>query len=342
MWKINYTRNGQDFQVVYTDSKEIETDSPALETLVLHAIQNPPVLYATPTGPSEIFDPNSSYLSYYLVATILFQKLHVKEWEAQGNYRWPIEEISALGTDPVFSYVDYLRTQRVEFFNKCHTPEGPQGGQFCGDNIELTNLDSSEKKRINRAISAISKVHDLPLDYPKVYVEIATSEDLGDDDGVYNSDENRILLKDQIEVGGPEITFVHEFGHHITLGQEGNYSLNQFQDRIDRTPALSRWRDAVRATSTMQGIQERADRGEPYFEYLNDDREVFARTYAQYIAKRSGDKTLLSQLQENQDNNPNFTWPDSEFGPISAALDEYFKDRHLTASGNNLKNRHTI
>lgn len=224
----------------------------------------------------------------------------------------------------------------TQFYNKCHNPGGSsEGGQFCGDNIEFTNLNAKEKKSVNRAIAAISKVHDLPTEYPKVYVEMSNSEALGPADGTYNSSENRILINENIGIGGPEITFTHEFGHHITLGQEGNWSRDQFQDRIDRTPALKNLFDALDNTSTMQGIkdiaaEEKAKGKEGgYFTYLADEREVFARAYAQYIAKGSGDKLLQTQIQEMQDNNPNMTWPDKEFGPVAKAFDEYFKDKHL-------------
>jgi hypothetical protein len=91
MWTIDYTNNGITFRVSY-DNGEIHTDSPVLEIFIQKAIQNPPVLHATPTGPHEIFDPTSSYLSYYLVAHILVTKLGITEWDAEGDYLWPLDE----------------------------------------------------------------------------------------------------------------------------------------------------------------------------------------------------------------------------------------------------------
>lgn len=128
MWTIDYQRNGQDFRVSY-DNEEISTTSSALEILIQLALKNPPVLYATPTGPVEEFNPSVSYLAYYLTAKLLFSQLNVQDWKATGDYEWPIEE-----EDPgtVFSYVDYLRKTpttefSTEFSNTCHDANG----QFC-------------------------------------------------------------------------------------------------------------------------------------------------------------------------------------------------------------------
>lgn len=128
MWTIDYTDNGTDIRVSY-DNEEIHTDSPGLETLILQGILNPPVLYATPVGPAEIFNLSVSYLAYYLVANILVNKLDIRNWQATGDYLWPLDH-ETTGSNTVFSsYVDYLRNKTVTAAgNPCHDPHS---GKFC-------------------------------------------------------------------------------------------------------------------------------------------------------------------------------------------------------------------
>lgn len=230
-----------------------------------------------------------------------------------------------------------------EFYNKCHNPGGSSaGGQFCETAAEFAgNVDAEHKKAFTGALKAIESVHDVPSEYGKVNVEVHPWVTMGQSDGSYDARKNLILINDQILTGGPAITFVHEYGHHLTLGLEGNYSLDQFQDKVDRSQSLSKWRDAVQATDTMQGLKDRTEDSngvvDPYFSYLTDDREVFARSYAQYIALRSGDRTLRKQFKEMQEQNPNFTWTDKEFEPVAAALDDYFASRSYKAPGSTIR-----
>lgn len=122
MWTIHYN----DITVSY-DNEEIYTDSPSLEAFILQAIQNPPTLYATPTGPAEVFNLQVAHLAYYLVANILVQKLDIRNWQATGDYHWPFDH-ETTGAKTTFSsqtenittqrptnnnYVEYLRNQRL-------------------------------------------------------------------------------------------------------------------------------------------------------------------------------------------------------------------------------------
>lgn len=326
MWTIKYQRNNEDYQFNYIAPGEFNTDSPALEALLLSKLQNPPVLYGTPTGPSALFDPDVDYLTYYMIATILFTELGVESWNSEGDYLWPLENTP---TKAVFSYLDFLKEKRHEFYNQCHTESGAAGGQFCSDNVEFVGVDRVTQKKLKLVLHNISKVHSLSSSFPKAYVEFGDMSE--GTDGYYDAETNQVVLSDKS--AGTEITFVHEYGHHVSLGEEGNFSLNQFQDKIDRTPTLSKWRDAVNASDTIQGLRARNSKSPNGFdEYLLDDREMFARTYAQWIATKSGNSILLGQLKENRTHNPNFAWQDNEFAPISKALDDHF-NHSLTAAG---------
>lgn len=148
MWTIDYTSNDQDFRVSY-DNEEIHTDSPALELFILKDINNPPTLYATPVGPAEVFDPRVAHLAYYLVANILVEKLGIKEWQTQGDYLWPIDpDHEPIGSRTVFSYVDYLKSERIHTItasNDCHNPAGSGGGQFCRGDESSVHVHNPDK-----------------------------------------------------------------------------------------------------------------------------------------------------------------------------------------------------
>ncbi len=67
-----------------------------------------------------------------------------------------------------------------------------------------------------------------------------------------------------------------------------------------------------------------------YAEYLLDSKEVWARSYAQYIALRSGNTTMLSQLTALRDRPHNGIyyaeqWNDADFEPVMLAIDQAFK-----------------
>ena len=57
--------------------------------------------------------------------------------------------------------------------------------------------------------------------------------------------------------------------------------------------------------------------------------ELFARSYAQYIATKSGNNTMISQLNQSRsrESKPIYYaeyWDDSDFTPISTAFDNIF------------------
>lgn len=264
------------------------------------------------------YDFNSPEYILYLVDSVSVDPDTIEE-----------SSVTASEAEVEFSYVEYLRTKWVELYNKCHTPEGPQGGQFCSDNIDLSGLTGDMKQRAQKIANVINSVHDLPDTFPNV--SVLESSDIGNSDGIYDSEKDTIYISPNRE--GKEITFVHEFGHHVSLGEEGNFTADQFLDKIDRISTLTKWKVAVETSPTTKGLRDRWHQTQDGYDgYLLDSRELFARSYAQWIAVRSGNKTLIDQLERNRSNNPNFQWQDDEFAPIAESFDEHFKVRKNTTS----------
>ena len=74
----------------------------------------------------------------------------------------------------------------------------------------------------------------------------------------------------------------------------------------------------------MNGVTLYVDR--KHVNYLLNTEELFARSFAQYIATRSGDKIMLSQAKSYSNTLYGARqWDDDDFKPIAAEFDAYFK-----------------
>lgn len=139
----------------------------------------------------------------------------------------------------------------------------------------------------------------------------------------------------------PELTMAHEAGHfldHAGIGR-GVFASERLEELKD-------WREAVWNSKAYKTIEDMLahpgryaadiptgvgvysitpDRG--HLRYLLDTKELFARSYAQYIAHRSGDPTLLEQLNKERSDKMYGVrqWADEDFAPIAAAFDKLFR-----------------
>lgn len=175
----------------------------------------------------------------------------------------------------------------------------------------------AHKPQIENALAAIDRVHD-DGDLPPLPVIGQSGNALG----IYQF--NRQGGAVQIGIGNypqkwPGLTTAHEIGHfldHQVLGARGSFA------SVD-DPALAAFRSAVLASRSVLELQRlgiglRSDFLEPY--------ELWARAYAQYIAKKSGDPLLLAQLDKIRTGDQSWRqWSDDDFAPIEAAIDDLFR-----------------
>jgi hypothetical protein len=117
---------------------------------------------------------------------------------------------------------------------------------------------------------------------------------------------------------------LHEIGHFIDLeGLPGDGFSSTSADE------LADWRAAVRLSDALQGLAslartESGDRLRPIRAALAID-EVWARSYAQFISSRSGDRTLRDEVEALRagrfdDVSYPLQWVDDDFAPIAAAI----------------------
>ena len=153
----------------------------------------------------------------------------------------------------------------------------------------------------------------------------------------------------------PELTLAHEIGHlldHQFLGAPWSYA-------SEDTAFLTLWRERIETSEAFQTLyrtQNAIQQGESEFEvevadgivhtfrfapglslnlgvvhYLLKPRELFARSYAQYIVVRS-QHNLLKYGLDAQRNFPIDAvlprhWEDEDFEPIAEAFDTMFRER---------------
>lgn len=231
------------------------------------------------------------------------------------------------------------RTQVLKFVNDCHSPSN---GQFCSDgslltrvvdNVDLRDINKTHPERFGamvRVMGIIDSIHGVPDGYPVASVEV-WSEIGGGAKGAYNQGEHLIKLAED----SPEFaatTLCHEYGHFLSL-QSGEGKMD-FLNKIKKDPSLNSWYDAVKSTpqfqklNEMQGNSDLPRSVQDHADYLLDSRELFARSYSQFIATKSGDKTLVDQHKKMYEQTDGlYSWTDKEFEPIGAALESWLRGK---------------
>lgn len=140
----------------------------------------------------------------------------------------------------------------------------------------------------------------------------------------------------------PQLTLAHEVGHFLDLAAIGKPGRNASES----DPVMRPWKQAVAESAAVRRLKEMQRSPERFITevevngsrhltkpdrifagYLLDGRELWARSYAQYIALRSQNPTMLAQLAAERAL-PIYSdrqWTDEDFAPIAAAIDELFK-----------------
>ncbi|HUG60700.1 MAG TPA: hypothetical protein VMP03_02580 [Methylomirabilota bacterium] len=119
------------------------------------------------------------------------------------------------------------------------------------------------------------------------------------------------------------IAMVHEVGHLLDIRGIGRPpDLASVADE-----RMAPWRRAVEASKAVAALVVVGVRLDPY--YLRPE-ELWARSYAQWLATRGDDGWLLQQIRELRGANPGratyYTqWDADDFAPIAAAIDLLFR-----------------
>lgn len=189
---------------------------------------------------------------------------------------------------------------------------------------------------VNDAVAAIDSVH-IDGSLPVVYVHgIINTPDLG---GYIDTANLEIAIN---HFGSsPRGTMVHELGHLIDLygfGTPKKFSsaksrlLKPWRDEIKKSKSLRRI-NAIASGRTVEVDGESIIPGEDLIQhakYLQTWEELWARSYFQFIAKRSGQAELSTELAKllKEDYQKLFLaqFDDEDFEGIEKAIESLFVD----------------
>jgi hypothetical protein len=200
-------------------------------------------------------------------------------------------------------------------------------------------LEDSVKPRLNRTLDVVDAVHRAGgsrIPVARFAPSLSTVEDA---EVFYN--EAGFVSGGQLSLLGdnPELSLVHEIGHVLDAAVVGAPGV---QASVAEHPNLTEWRAAIQASASHTRL--RALQKQTHFDYQFGDstigpveidqkmvsyflqpQELFARSYSQYVAVRSGDAALLSQVRAITENKRDVfwaeMWDDDDFEAIALAFD---------------------
>ncbi len=217
-------------------------------------------------------------------------------------------------------------------------PPGPAGVPVR--NALVNQAKGKTAAAINETFDVIAKVHgDGTL--PKIPIkQTSGSRRMGS--FTYSG-----LSRRPIDIGvsskgdHPMMTATHEIGHFL---ENSGIPKLQGGSRIFELGVMKPWLDAVKASNTVANLKALAtsktmkvtgpdavERTYPvdrkFVRYLLQHDELWARSYAQYIATKSGHKPMIDELNKLRKPDAGYhdtQWSDDDFKPIMKAIDTLF------------------
>ena len=230
---------------------------------------------------------------------------------------------------------------------------GSRGGSLPGQELsnisgslnldELPGPRSKVGRGVRNVIDAIDSVHSV-TELPEISVRQNMKKTLGGYTIGAGGIPKDITISSKVD--DVEMTMAHEVGHFLDHKDLGDPSkLSSASD----DPPIRVWRETVMNSQAVKDLNALRNIGtvqyapDPKYPFIMRDtrvdpaiiayslrtEELFARSYAQYIATKSGNNTMISQLNQSRsrESKPIYYaeyWDDSDFTPISTAFDNIF------------------
>ncbi len=200
------------------------------------------------------------------------------------------------------------------------------------DGFALPTDHSFTRGEIRDAISAANSLHRLPSGIPPAKVVVDPTLQ-SNSPGFYDLRNGELHISTVADT--PSMTFLHEAGHYLShraLGTPGTMGA--------LAPEMAGWLAAVGRTDSVQILLRLLDldtmplrlpTGETilldvdhgYVRYALNPEEIWARSYAQWVALRTGDAKLLRELDLDAGQNVYpMQWDDADFEAVARAIDE--------------------
>ena len=198
-------------------------------------------------------------------------------------------------------------------------------GTPVGNALEIQVGDKKLKTNVNHAVEIINSVHG---DGELMQTPISGKAPGGGALGCFTrygfaGHVSRTEIRIARSGGNQCMTTIHEIGHLIDAFGLGDGFTTGAQSAI--LPEVKHWLNTVMQTPSYRQIVEKKDK---HSAYLQNPKELWARCYAQYIARKSKDPVLLAELDKmiNCEYNKIYhaQWSDEEFPEIMTAMDQIF------------------
>ena len=175
-----------------------------------------------------------------------------------------------------------------------------------------------------RVVGVIATVHRV-TDVPSLSIRVQALPDR-DRHGAFDG---ALIIVNRLSATR-DLALVHEIGH--ALDRFGIGADTRVDASTTQHPLLHEWQRAVSRSRAVQELRQlRAEmpaaqtRAATYVDYLLSARELFARTYAQWLAVRSGDEALLADISRIRTGRGTVSslihWEADDFEPLGTALD---------------------
>lgn len=209
--------------------------------------------------------------------------------------------------------------------------------------MPASDVKSRGRMHLERALAAIDKVH---TDGPLPNIEMLHVSTQQGEDASYDpiTDPESPRIKLTFETAIPETSLIHEIGHFIDdkglnpgVPFDPDYMLRSFASH-NPDPFMNRVLDTLHHTDEAKRIRDNDTfdmfaimTGQSFGQYLLSPHEVFARGYAQWVAKKSGDPVVgrMMEIQQEEDVSSPMPsqWTDESFRPAMEDFDELFRSR---------------
>jgi hypothetical protein len=190
----------------------------------------------------------------------------------------------------------------------------------------IRRAEGSQFREIWAALASVDGVH---FDGALPPISVARGPSTQGEDGGFTPAGRELFVADSAP--HPRAAFLHELGH--ALDWFGIGTPNTFASPLDQQ--MAGWRAAVLQSQRFAEWDDlqRASRDpalRAFLPYHFRAWELWARSYAQYIATRSSDSATLAFLQSNCAPLPTGTvlmyqWERIDFEPIARAIDTLFQ-----------------
>lgn len=180
--------------------------------------------------------------------------------------------------------------------------------------FDLSRVKDKDMKAIKDTLEAIDSVHDDGVLNSIPITTSVTDRYLGAF-GYVASGRSRDNIDINTNGDRKMMTVAHEIGHFIDL--------RGLPDDDFHSKNMKEFLSCARKTDTIKNIKNNCMPA--YARYANQAQEIFARAYAQFIATRSGNKTMLKELKVEQLRKIPVQWTDDEFKEIDTILENLIK-----------------